>query len=229
MRKLLLFGLLAGVFGLAFGLERLFTRPETPEPAAANKARFVIGGGAPRSVPEESLEVIDDEPAGGKPRPKDGAAKAKTRGEAGMPGEAAGTPEAQKPAPAATVRFHEVTSRETLWTIAKKELGAGTRCRELAEWNGLDADAPLKVGTRLRLAPLAADATPVGATARTPTDDRPADGGERTHKLLKGETLSKVAARYLGDAGRWREIQSLNRIADPANVPEGSVLKLPLR
>ena len=45
--------------------------------------------------------------------------------------------------------------------------------------------------------------------------------------VAKGETLSKIAARYLGDAGRWREIQSLNKITDPAAVVEGSVLTLP--
>ncbi|MBM4014520.1 MAG: LysM peptidoglycan-binding domain-containing protein [Planctomycetes bacterium] len=216
MRKLLLFGLLAGVFGLAFGLEQLFTTPRPQEAPAGNKARFVIGGGAPRSVPEESLEILDDEPVRTDSPREDATAKAKEKTRE--------PPKKEPPAPEA-IRFHEVTARETLWTIAEKELGAGTRYRELAAWNGLDAEAPLRVGAKLRLGPGTA-VTTEPTTKPAPAGD---PAGERTHKLVKGETLSRIAARYLGDAGRWREIQSLNKIADPANVPEGSVLKLPAR
>ncbi len=215
MRKLLLFGLLAGVFGLAFGLEHLFTTPRPKEAPAGNKARFVIGGGAPRSVPEESLEILDDEPVRTNPAGDDAKAKTKAREPAKV----------KEPPAADSARFHEVTARETLWTIAEKELGAGTRYRELAAWNGLDADAPLQVGARLRLGPAAATPAPSGPKPAPEAGT----SGERTHTLAKGETLSKIAARYLGDAGRWREIQSLNKIADPANVPEGIVLKLPAR
>lgn len=231
MRKLLLFGLLAAIFGSAFALEHLFTRPANGPEIPPNKARFVVGGGAPRAVPEESLQVLDDDPVA--PPPVN--AKAKSAGASGAGPQPAGrsdrpdspVPGPQDPARAGdTPRFHDVAAKETLWTIAAAELGSGTRYKELASWNGLTADAPLQVGTRLRLAPPAAAADKAAAATPPPKKEKDA-ASERTHKLAKGESLSKLAARYLGDANRWREIQSLNKIADPANVPVGSVIKIP--
>ncbi|MSR45809.1 MAG: LysM domain-containing protein [Planctomycetes bacterium] len=230
MRKLLLFGLLGGIFCAAFALERLFTAPVDESKSADNKARFVVGGGAPRSVPEAAPPIVVDDAAVR-------AAVAKTRERNTAPvrsGAERGTPDAN------AARIHEVADKETLWTIAARELGSGARCKELAQWNGLAPDATLRIGTKLRLAPPAAaekDAAKQPSKAERSADksgvtdqaDPDRTATDRTHTLAKGETLSKLAARYLGDAGRWREIQSLNKIADPANVPEGSVLKIPRR
>jgi len=220
MRKLLLFGLLGAIFGSALLLEHVFSRGSEPEKRPPNKAVLLVGGGAPRPVDDgaeldgDGLLVIDDEPA------TVANAKNRKRDDADAP----------RPRPEESARSRKVASRDTLWTIAAAELGSGARYKELAAWNGLDADAPLKVGTTLRLAPPSA---PGATPAKKEPSDPPAKerhaaaDAPRTHKVAKGETLSKIAARYLGDAGRWREIQSLNKIADPAAVAEGSVLEIP--
>ncbi|BBI32048.1 peptidoglycan-binding protein LysM [Cohnella abietis] len=50
-----------------------------------------------------------------------------------------------------------------------------------------------------------------------------------THKLVAGENLLIVARKYLGNSGRWREIQKLNGLTDAQlkNLQVGLVLKLP--
>jgi Contractile injection system tube protein/LysM domain len=47
------------------------------------------------------------------------------------------------------------------------------------------------------------------------------------HNLLEGETLSKLAHEYLGDAGDWRAIAELNHIDDPLSLVPGLALLIP--
>jgi nucleoid-associated protein YgaU len=48
----------------------------------------------------------------------------------------------------------------------------------------------------------------------------------RTYKVKKGDTLSGIAGKKLGDAGRWPEIARLNRdiVPDPDELFPGQVL-----
>jgi ABC-type amino acid transport substrate-binding protein len=54
--------------------------------------------------------------------------------------------------------------------------------------------------------------------------------GRRTVTVAPGETLSRIAARELGDAGRWRELFAANRdrLASPHLIEPGDVLLLPV-
>ncbi len=215
MRKLVLFGLLGGVFGLALLLEHHFSQQEarrttTPE----SKAVLRLGGGPPRSIPVEPPPELRDD-ASAKGAANEGAGKAARTARA-----------LEKPRPVAA-RTHEVRKGESLSTIARAELGSSSKWRELARWNGLDERAILREGTKLRLSP--AEAGGDGATGAAEPPRVAAATDARTHVVEKGETLSKIAARYLGDATRWKEIQRLNAIADPAAVAAGSTLKLPER
>ncbi len=53
--------------------------------------------------------------------------------------------------------------------------------------------------------------------------------GERAHVVVPGDTLSALAARYLGDADRWPEIYAANRglIADADLIYPGQELTIP--
>lgn len=55
----------------------------------------------------------------------------------------------------------------------------------------------------------------------------PAAPSGRTYTVRSGDTLSKIAARELGSAARYREIASLNGIRDPNRINVGQVLRLP--
>ncbi len=63
----------------------------------------------------------------------------------------------------------------------------------------------------------------------------PASGPEaetpRTHKIVDGDTLPALAARYLGSASRAKEIFNANRdvLLDPNLLPIGAELKIPPR
>ena len=48
-----------------------------------------------------------------------------------------------------------------------------------------------------------------------------------SHVVTKGDTLSEISKRYLGTAGRWREIQSANRGLDPNRLRIGQRITLP--
>ncbi|MBL8840154.1 MAG: LysM peptidoglycan-binding domain-containing protein [Planctomycetes bacterium] len=229
MRKLVLFGLLGAIFGSALLLEHLFARKEPESALAKNKALLTVGGGPPRSIPAEAPAVEDESPI---VIESGDAADAGSAGERSRDARRDARRDSQRDASTPSGdRVHVVAAKETLWTIAAAELGSGARWPELAAWNGLEGDAPLRVGAKLRLSP------PPAATDRTAAQKPPATEParpaattpSRTHKVAKGESLSKIAARYLGDASRWREIQRLNQIADPASVGEGVVLKIPDR
>lgn len=61
--------------------------------------------------------------------------------------------------------------------------------------------------------------------APTPVQKRAA----RTHVIQPGDSLSALAARYLGDPGRWREIHEANRkqIPNPNVIEVGTELVIP--
>lgn len=49
----------------------------------------------------------------------------------------------------------------------------------------------------------------------------------RTHTLVAGDTLDRLAARYYRDATAWRRIAEANRVLDPLELPLGRVLVIP--
>lgn len=235
MRKLVLFGLLGGVFGMALLLERFVTRPAVKVDADSDQLSLVIGGGTPRDLPE-----IPDAPppeAGGgggrKGDPRPGGRPAGGGARGGNEAIAKQRPPSPAPSPKpdggdadASRAEHVVTKGETLMSIAKAELGATARWHDLAKWNAIEDPAQLKIGSKLRLS-APDDAQRAPAPPKTPTAKPPTT--ERTHRFAKGDTLSHLAAIYLGDASRWREIQRLNGIPDPAKITEGTTLQLPAR
>jgi nucleoid-associated protein YgaU len=238
MRKLVLFSLLGGVFGLALLLERFVTRPAVKVDADSDQLSLVIGGGTPRELPEIPDAPPPDAGGGGKksdPRPAGRPAGGGPRGGSEVvakerPPSPPSSPKPEAHDADAPRADHVVVKGETLMSIAKAELGATARWRDLGKWNGIDDPQQLKIGQKLRLSPPGdAKAQAQSATAAPTGAKAPVVAGERTHKVAKGDTLSRIAALYLGDASRWREIQRLNGIADAANLTEGATLQLPAR
>ena len=52
-------------------------------------------------------------------------------------------------------------------------------------------------------------------------------GAGGTRVVKQGDTLSGIAHEVYGDAGRWREIASANRISNPRRLQPGQVLVIP--
>lgn len=49
----------------------------------------------------------------------------------------------------------------------------------------------------------------------------------RVHRVLPGETLDRISARYYGDSTRWRVLASANGLEDPLAVRPGALLDIP--
>ncbi len=57
----------------------------------------------------------------------------------------------------------------------------------------------------------------------------PRGGDVIAHRIVAGDTLEQLAARYLGDHRQWLQLQSHNGVADPYRLRPGSVLEIPVR
>ncbi|WP_257477966.1 LysM peptidoglycan-binding domain-containing protein [Acidipropionibacterium jensenii] len=126
---------------------------------------------------------------------------------------------------------HRVEPTDSIWSVAQYWYGDGTAWRRIAAANpGLDP-AHLPVGSTITIPDVhRAGETPT-ALPSSGDGDRPAgeeEGGPRV-VVRRGDTLSGLALRHLGDAERWPEIWNLNRdlIADPDLIDIGWRLILP--
>lgn len=65
------------------------------------------------------------------------------------------------------------------------------------------------------------------STAPAPAPERPAAG--QTYTVVKGDSLSKIARRLLGDASLWPRIFEANKsiIKNPDLIHPGQVLTIP--
>ncbi|MDY7227263.1 hypothetical protein [Hyalangium rubrum] len=78
---------------------------------------------------------------------------------------------------------------------------------------------------------------PAGLTAEQVTERLPPEsfeahevlgaGGSPGQPPVAGQRLDELAHQYYGDPALWRLVASLNGIADPMQVPAGTVLRLP--
>jgi LysM repeat protein len=81
---------------------------------------------------------------------------------------------------------------------------------------------PLRARASLSLTQYEADDT---WPAQNPTSGTPKPNA--SHQVQPGENLSLIAARYYGDATRWRPIADGNGITDPFRLKPGSILDIP--
>lgn len=67
------------------------------------------------------------------------------------------------------------------------------------------------------------------STAPKPAPAPAPAAAPRTHTVVKGDTLSKIAKQAYGDANQWKRIFEANRdiLKDPDRIFPGQVLKLP--
>jgi nucleoid-associated protein YgaU len=56
-----------------------------------------------------------------------------------------------------------------------------------------------------------------------------APAAARTHTVVKGDTLSKLAKQYYGSAGQWKRIYEANKdaIENPDLIYPGQTFKIP--
>lgn len=118
-------------------------------------------------------------------------------------------------------RSYTVKSGDTLYVIAKKELGSASRWKEIEKLNNLSS-SELRVGQAIKLPTSAGDA--VGNKGAS--DAAPAAGG-KTHTVAKGETLGDISKKYFGTTRNWKKIVDANPGVSPENLKVGEKLAIP--
>ena len=121
-----------------------------------------------------------------------------------------------------TYKTHTVQHGDTMWKISEKYLGKGSRYKEIMELNDMKS-AVLYSGMKLKL-PIEEDAEEEIVIGEGSTS------GEKkyvTHTVKHGDTMWKIAEKYLGEGSRYKEIMKLNGMTS-AMLRSGMVLKLPI-
>ena len=106
----------------------------------------------------------------------------------------------------------EVKKGDTLWGIAEKYLGSGSRYREIMSLNSLTS-ATIHPGLVLSIP---------GTNAKA----NEASKKTKTYTVKKGDTLWDIAAKYLKNGSRYVEIMSLSKITG-TTIHVGQILTLP--
>ncbi len=132
---------------------------------------------------------------------------------------------ASRPEPQpASGRTVVVRAGDTLSEIAERELGASSRWTEIVAANPGLRPERLLVGAKLRLP--GGGAAP-SAPRPAETQRAPAASADGVYVVRAGDTLSRIAARELGSADRWRQIAAANPNVDPNRLLVGARLRLP--
>ena len=129
---------------------------------------------------------------------------------------------------------HRVARGESLYRIAERYYGEGDAWRRIAEANPerVDEDGRVRAGDELVIPLLQMPGfEPAGRERAVRITELPHErrGAQREIKVQPGQTLSDLAARYLGSAGRWRELLEANRdrLDSPERLRAGMALRLP--
>lgn len=125
---------------------------------------------------------------------------------------------------------HTVRQGDSLSAIAAEHLGNEARWREIYNLNRDTVRDPslIRPGMVLRLpAEAGAGGDGGGGQEEGPAPDAGAPGGTVT--VRPGDSLAAIAARVLGDPGRWHDLFQANRdqIRNPSVIHPGMVLKVP--
>jgi nucleoid-associated protein YgaU len=109
--------------------------------------------------------------------------------------------------------IYVVKKGDSLWKIAERELGSGYKWVELAKTNNLKNVGVLIVGQKL--------------TLTEKTNSQAFDNS--TYKVVKGDSLWKIAVTKYGDGFQWTKIWNLNKnkLNNPGKLEIGMTLTLP--
>ena len=209
----------------------LAARNETPADETVVEAQVRAQPPTPAPAPLEATPVSPEDgpsqPVSTAPPPATTEAPAPT---ATAPSAATPAPASQpQPAPTRTVT-HAVGKSETLYGLAQRYLGNGSRWPKLlaANQDVLSNPEDLRPGMVLKIpgvtAPVAE--TPAPAAVTPHQDDT---GHMDTYRVQAGDTLSSIARDVLGSAGAWRRLYEANRdhLQSPELLRQGQQLRIP--
>lgn len=110
---------------------------------------------------------------------------------------------------------YKVVSGDTLGKIANK---FGTTFQEIANINGIQNPNIIQVGQVLKIPSLSS------SDNFTSSAQNSSSSSFTTYKIVKGDTLSKIAQRF---GTTYQELASINGIPNPDKIQVGQVIKVP--
>ena len=193
-------------------------------------ARVPAATAAPELAPAAVLTQAAPDPLAGAGAAGGPAAAAPPTGtEPPGPGAAQRAPAV---APAPTV--HVVRPGDTLWAIAGRYYGDGALYPRLVEAN---AGRVMPTGERFTRGGVIRPGWPLEVPDPAPVACAVGPDGDLEYTVVAGDSLSRIAERYLGDRECWRGIFALNRgearlgdgrtLSDPNLIWPGLRLRLP--
>lgn len=123
-------------------------------------------------------------------------------------------------APVAGERTYTIKANDSLYSIARKELGAPNRWKEIQALNAGVNTADLKVGQVIKLPAEAAKTDSAGPKVE-------AEAAGKTYTVVKGDTLADISKKVLGSATKWKELVKANPGVSPENLKIGQKLNVP--
>lgn len=108
-------------------------------------------------------------------------------------------------------------NQSTYWVVENLEWGDSLRSRV----------GMVRVRQTATLTLLAVSSDDELRVSRSPRPRKKPGSKVKRYKVRAGDTLQKIAAKYLGSSRRWKEIATLNKIRDPKRLKAGTILKLP--
>jgi len=118
-------------------------------------------------------------------------------------------------------RTYTIKSGDTLYLVAKKELGSASRWKEIEKLNGVSS-SDLRVGQVIKL-----PAAVGGATSVSPDVGGPLVTSGKTHTVAKGENLGDISKQYYGTTKNWKKIVEANPGTSPEGLKVGQKLAIP--
>lgn len=120
---------------------------------------------------------------------------------------------------------HVVQAGETYWSIAQKTLGSGYRWKEIADLNPTVPVRNLAVGKQIILPTVAVKPVESAPVAQKPVQTQP-----KTHVVVRGENLWKIAIKEYKNGYKWTSIYTANKKvigSNPGVIRPGVRLTLP--
>lgn len=121
--------------------------------------------------------------------------------------------------------IYVIKTGDTLKSVAQKYYGDASKERKIADLNFIERASSIRVGEEIIV-----DVKPLGKTEPTgSTSAKASNKGAKTHTIKKGDTIEKVAKKYLGssDKDTIKSILKLNPGLKPNKLAVGDVIALP--
>ncbi len=134
-----------------------------------------------------------------------------------------------RPTPTRTV-VHIVQKGETLSAISQRYYGTSGRWKEILKANrDVLLDPRLLMPDMKLTIPAVANAAGQDRRSRTLSSQTADSADARVHTVRRGETLYKIAEKYYGDGGRWKQLRDANSsvVSDPQDLQAGIKLRVP--